>query len=442
MRRAEGAVPRTWSQNTPKRAILQSMHRPVTIAPAALCMLLALAGLRAYGEEYYSDHGFAIDLPEGFDFIEGDGSTRYSFGSPDGAVRIDIAVYPASRFATAQAGAADSMRRISGNGDFMTFPYMGIDAALGELSIGAGADALKGLGLFLNDVAPPSGGDAAASPYDLVVLAYAPAATYARYHDVIVSSVDGFSANYGRRAVPGPVGSAVRSTLGPAKPAAVTIRFGAATMPSSWLPAEAEVAQELVEREYRVLSAYAQAPELIDAAVARFYRMIYRDAAPSLDRLALDLSMAWETGLWAGTPRPLDTAASGATGPRFGATANSRAYAEAVLAWVQTFSYERNPEGSDVVNPIAAAFQGRGDCDSRALVMAILLRREDIDSIVMISLKHEHALAAVDAPGSGARFPFKDKRWLVAETTAKVGIGLIDSGQADPADWIGVAFPR
>jgi len=422
------------------------MLRPATIARTALFMLLALGALRAYSEEYYSDHGFAMDLPEGFDFIEGDGSTRYSFGSPDGAVRIDVAVYPASRFATAQAGAADSMRRISGRGDFMAFPYAGIDAALGELSIGTGSDALKGLGLFLNDVAPPAGApagsDAKAAPYDLVILAYTSAGTYERYHDVIVSSVDGFSANYGRRAVPGPVGSAVRSTLEPATPTAVTIRFGAASVRSSWLPAEAEVAQELVEREYRVLSDYAQAPELIDAAVSRFYRMIYRDAAPSLDRLALDMSMAWETGLWAGKSRPLDAAATGATGPRFGATANSRAYAEAVLAWVQAFSYERNPEGSDVVNPIAAAFQGRGDCDSRALVMAILLRREDIDSIMMVSLKHEHALAAVDAPGSGARFPFKDKRWLVAETTAKVGIGLVDAGQADPADWIGVAFPR
>lgn len=421
------------------------MFRPVTIARVSLFMLLALAGLRASGEEYYSDHGFAMDLPEGFEFIEGDGSTRYSFGSPDGAVRVDVAVYPSTRFVSAQAGAADSMRRISGHGDFMTFPYSGADAALGEMDIGSDSDALKGLGLFINDVAPPAGGEDPATPYDLVVLAYAPAAAYAQYHDVIVSCVDGFSANYGRRAVPGPVGSAIRYTLGPAKPVSVTLRFGAASVRSSWVPAEAEVAQELVEREYRVLSAYAQAPELIDAAVARFYRMIYRDAAPSLDRLALDMSMAWETGAWAGKAAPatlLDASKAGATGPRFGTSANPRAYAEALLAWVQTFVYERNPEGSDVVNPISAAFQGRGDCDSRALAMAILLRREDIDAIMMVSLKHEHALAGIDAPGTGARFPFQDKRWLVAETTAKVGIGMIDAGQADPADWIGVAFPR
>ena len=115
--------------------------------------------------------------------------------------------------------------------------------------------------------------------------------------------------------------------------------------------------------------------------------------------------------------------------------------AEALLSWVQGFRYERDPKGSDVVNPISAAFERRGDCDSRALVMSILLRRENIDSILMISLEHGHALAAVDAPGPGARFPFNDRNWLVAETTAKVGIGLVDAAQADPASWIGIEFP-
>jgi len=47
----------------------------------------------------------------------------------------------------------------------------------------------------------------------------------------------------------------------------------------------------------------------------------------------------------------------------------------------------------------------------------------------------------VDAPGAGARFPFEGGAWLVAETTATVGLGMIDSAQADPSAWIGVAFP-
>jgi hypothetical protein len=142
-----------------------------------------------------------------------------------------------------------------------------------------------------------------------------------------------------------------------------------------------------------------------------------------------------------GSPSTKPAAAASTAGPRFGAAAEPRGYAEALLAWVQGFKYERDPKGSDVVNPISAAFEARGDCDSRALVMAILLRREGIRSILMISLEHEHALAAVDAPGAGARYPYKDTNWLVAETTARVGIGRIDQSQADPKDWLGVDFP-
>lgn len=421
----------------------------------SIAIVTALACAAAYGrascDEYYSERGFSIDLPEGFVFLGGDGSSKFSFGLPDGSVEIDLIAYPDDRFEEAREGAEDTVRRLSGRGSFAAFDYQGRGAALGELSFGSGRSAMRGYGLFVNDVAPPA--DSGGEPYDLVVLAYAPADGYDGYADFVASAIDGFSIDYGRRAAPGPLGAASRAAVGTARPRPVSLRFGEAEIRTEWNPAEAALSQELVEREYRVLTAYGRSPDLIDAAIARFYRMAFRDAAPSLDRLALELSAAWESGAWAGK-KPKAVAAGAGTaatasgaagtakaGPRFGATAEPRAYAEALLAWVQGFAYERDPDGSDVVNPISAAFERRGDCDSRALVMAILLRRENIRSIMMVSLEHEHALAAVDAPGPGARFPFDDGAWLVAETTAKVGIGMIDSTQADPAAWIGVAFP-
>jgi len=47
-------------------------------------------------------------------------------------------------------------------------------------------------------------------------------------------------------------------------------------------------------------------------------------------------------------------------------------------------------------------------------------------------------MLAVDVPGGGQRFPFKGKEYLVAETTAKVGLGMIDSSQTDLSKWLGV----
>lgn len=447
-------------------------------APFGVVALLSLAALAggAYAEEIGSAHGFSIDLPEGMTLLSSDGKDRFSFGPPDGLFQLDIIVYDAARYADAGAMAQDVMRRLSAQGSTRRFDYAGMDAALSELRFGSGTGATRGHAVFLNGAprqAPtPSAGAAgssgspeaaqAAQPaYDLALLAYAPSASYAKAKDLMLSTLDGFSAGPAYRAAPGPIGAAARAGFAQERPSQAQIRFGQALISVPWLPAEGRAAQEILEREYRVLSPYGARPDLVTEAMRRFYRMAWRDSAPSLDRLGLELARAWENGSWAGIerpanfvdPAPADEAAaqtpppvpsrapaSAAAAPRFGAPANSRDYASALLAWVQTWRYERDPSGSDVVNPLSAAMEGRGDCDSRALVMLTLLRRENIPGILLVSLKHQHALAGLDLPGPGARFPYKQKQWLVAETTAPVGIGLIDQAQSAITDWFAVEF--
>ena len=140
--------------------------------------------------------------------------------------------------------------------------------------------------------------------------------------------------------------------------------------------------------------------------------MIYRESAARLDRLAIELD-------------------------RFLPDDPTEA-ARQLLAWTQGFSYERDLEGIDFVDPLTAAYEGRGDCDSRAMVLAIILERRGIDAILMVSATYCHALLAVDVPGGGQRFPFAGKQYLVGETTAKVGLGMIAADQADWTQWLGV----
>ncbi|HQG39651.1 MAG TPA: hypothetical protein PLV76_02045, partial [Spirochaetales bacterium] len=78
--------------------------------------------------------------------------------------------------------------------------------------------------------------------------------------------------------------------------------------------------------------------------------------------------------------------------------------------------------------------------DSRVLVMAILLKYEHIDAILMISLVHEHALIGVGIEGKGAKFPYQNQNWLIGETTAHVDLGLIDKQQSAIEDWFGIDF--
>jgi len=110
------------------------------------------------------------------------------------------------------------------------------------------------------------------------------------------------------------------------------------------------------------------------------------------------------------------------------------------LMWVQSFSYERDFMGSDFVNPVSAATEGRGDCDSRAMLWAIVLNHANIPSGLMVSRHYSHAMGLADLPGTGARLEKDGKRFLVAETTAKVSIGMIGETVSDPVHWLGILF--
>jgi hypothetical protein len=56
----------------------------------------------------------------------------------------------------------------------------------------------------------------------------------------------------------------------------------------------------------------------------------------------------------------------------------------------------------------------------------------------MVSRDYSHAMVGVDVPGGGQRFAFEGKAYLVGETTAEVGIGMIAANQADWSKWMGI----
>ena len=117
---------------------------------------------------------------------------------------------------------------------------------------------------------------------------------------------------------------------------------------------------------------------------------------------------------------------------------SAEAVAASLLAWMQNFTYKRDENGADFLNIPAVCTDQSGDCDSRALLMAVILQHFNIDSILMIAPGQSHAVAAVDCTGEGARFTHNGKRYLIAETTAKVALGKIAQDLADPNLWFAV----
>jgi hypothetical protein len=195
---------------------------------------------------------------------------------------------------------------------------------------------------------------------------------------------------------------------------------------------DAEAAQGLVDREFQVLRYFEESPQWQEAW-RRFYRMIYRDSWERVAHAAFLLERSWaaET-LLSETLLPETTPALPA--------APAIRLASRALSYIQDFSYERNLMGSDFVNLVSALTEGRGDCDSRALLWAVILAQANINTGIMVSREYSHAMGIADIEGQGARFPFAGKQYLVAETTTKVELGLIAQNMSEIAKWMGITF--
>jgi len=246
----------------------------------------------------------------------------------------------------------------------------------------------------------------------LLALAYAPedVKNMDLFH---MSALDSIIPSEAERYMPGPI-----MEFGYPRGEKQEIKISGTGLSASIRENDAEAAQVLVDREYALLANYRFSLSWQEAWI-RFYRAIYRD---SWARIA-DAIFIIERNLNTGTGNDRE-----------------RLYAEKTLSWVQGFQYERDLEGSDFVNLVSAVSEGRGDCDSRAVLWAIVLRQANIPSAIMVSMRHSHAMGLADLSGNGARFEAYGINWLVAETTANIEIGLIDQEMSDSESWIAVVF--
>jgi hypothetical protein len=387
-----------------------------------LCLIAALfAGSPVFADPLYSPTwGFRVDLPEGFEYAEGNGRDRFSFAGPGGA-QFDIRAYNGT-YKTLKDMVDDVESRLQNQGDVTFFEYRDKLAALMELRFGEFA----GWGLCVELAAPAGGG--AAIPM-MAALSYGPAGK--KDLDILhMSALDSIAPSDGERHYPGPVmafgfprGERKRAAL--AKPGVSAMIY----------EKDAEAAQALVNREFAVLQRSLFMDNWQEAWI-RFYRVIYRD---SWDRVS-DAVFQLERSFTLGETQTAGGGGSAAAASPAGGGQSDRALAEKALAFVQGFKYERDLMGSDFVNIVSAVTEGRGDCDSRAMLWALILAQADIPAGIMVSREHSHAMGLADVAGTGARFEAEGVKWLVAETTAKVGIGLIGKEMSAIESWLGVIF--
>jgi len=380
-----------------------------------LFVLLIFIPFIAFAEPLHSPTwGFCIDLPEGYFYAGGDAKDRFSFEGPEGLM-FDLIVYN-GKYNSMLELANDVNKSIGNKGEVDLFQYRDKQAVMIRLIFGDSKSAQEGwaLGIELDNLPNTTG----PRPV-LLALAYGPAEK--KHLDLFnTSALDSIAPSFPDRYYPGPV-TEYCFPRGEAKRKPLALKGLTAMIRDN----DAKASQELIEREFKIMEAYLQT-DLLHAACIRYYRFVFRDSCDRISDAAEVISRHFGGFTRGGTPVTGD--------------AEKREFAQKVLAFTQGFNYERDLKGSDFINLVTAVTEGKGDCDSRAMLFAMILAHTDIKTGIMLSHHYSHAMGLADISGDGARFEANQTKWLVAETTAKVNIGLIDQQQSNPQLWFAILF--
>lgn len=361
------------------------------------CLFLFLGGSLSAEALASQTWGYAIDLPEGYTLEEKSGTDRYHFSHTMFPVDLQIALYPNEKFPDAGKALNYVTKQLKSTGTEVAFEWRYRSAAIGKIETGDYA------GWSVSVELENKKGW-------LVMACFAPEANATELEALIISTLDGVFTDEGSYFECGPM-----TAFAWPKEKPVTSKFinGSTSVTVPLDSSDAGANQSVVDREFGLLTSYLNT-DLVIPAWQRYYRMIYRDA-------------------WKRIEKP-SFIAQNTLPPEAGALTT------AILSWTQGFEYERNPNGADFTNIPDAFTLRKGDCDSRALLMVIMLNQMGVDAVLLVSPEYSHAVAAVDCPGEGARFPVGNKKYLICDTTAKVAKGLIAQDMADQSRWFAVSF--
>lgn len=111
--------------------------------------------------------------------------------------------------------------------------------------------------------------------------------------------------------------------------------------------------------------------------------------------------------------------------------------AEMALTYVQTIPYEvPADEPFGLKPPPLVITTKKGDCDSKSLLLYMLLNQLGIEAVILSSKAHAHTMVGIPLPTQGTTFRWKDRKYAFAETTAKgATLGYLAPDLASPNDW-------
>ncbi|MDR3284811.1 MAG: hypothetical protein LBS97_06505 [Treponema sp.] len=381
------------------------------------CCILIICGVSFFAPleaELFFGGGFAFDLPEGYTQVAASGdNTLVSFVHSTMPVQLALRIFPKHTGFEPNTALQDVFSRLNASGNTTEIQWRDSPCILSTFSMQPQGGA-RASGWALAVRLPQSKPEGAI----LVALAYTDVQLAGGVtQQLIISTLDSLYIDDESWYESGPITTFAYPEAAPEK---ISLNIAGQRIQTEINSADAEGAQSVVEREFTVLSQYGASP-LFREAWQRYYRQIFRDSCARLKRPAQDILAAFQS------KPPAERLIT-------------------LLSWVQQFPYERNFDTSDFTS-LPAVLAGQGsDCDSRAMLLAVILRFMDINTVLFISDAYRHAILGVELNLKGAKIPVHNEgtvvHYLVAETTAPVAPGLIAENMSDPAKWFPVIFPR
>ncbi len=358
------------------------------------------------------DFVFSLDIPEGFEIADyTEDGMSYVFSHPNIPVTLVMKLTEEKNAKSAAEVLNINLKKLNASGETDSFKWNGTVCGISNFSMSLD-DNYSGWAVS----APVKIQD-----YYVILLCYAPESKKG-CDQFIISTINSLSINNEYLNTPGIITS---YAFQPEGSESVLLKIGGKEIKTSLDKSDEEAAKFVIDLEYSVLNLYAN-HKMWKEAWQRYYRMIYRDNAGRLQQTAKNIYDSIYPELKKSKPQDADIK-----------------YAQALLSWVQTFGYERAQSKieSDFTS-LPASIKGKGsDCDSRSMLVSVLLNYTGIDTAMLISREYSHAVVVTDIPAPGQTFTMENGReYLFGETTARVTWGMMAQDQADRTKWILVTF--
>ena len=365
--------------------------------------------------------GFSLDLPEGFVATQAAADGRsYQFKHQFCPAEIIIRIYEPRRYQSAQAAMEDTLARLSAREqDISQVEWRQSDCSLASYRMNPyGNHEYGGWGVAVE--LPEQKGW-------FTMLSYAPTSDGRGNNpahlleQLVISVIDSLSIDRGSQFGTGPITAYAFPSI---ESQPVQLDIAGRTVQTEIGGDDIASQQFVIRREFDILVLYAET-DLLIPAWQRYYRMVYRSAYQQLRRPAFDIYASIYD---------LDSVRT-SENPRL-------ALAQTVMDWVQTFPYERNFQDSDLSAPTAVLAGALGsDCDSRSILLAILLHHMNYQTVMFLSPAYQHAMLGVEVEATGAKMKVGDRTYMVGETTDQVAIGQVAASMSVEANWLPVTFP-